>query len=749
MIQKTKNIVSIFILIDALGWDYIKNRPFLDNIAVTERPVKSILGFSSGVIPSILTGKFPEEHKHWSLYYYSPKTSPFRWTRSLLWLPKKMLNSRIARKIVEEISKKIMGYSGYFETYLTPVEHLHLFDICENKNIYAPSGIRGADSIFDILRNKNIDYKSFTYPLKDREIFARAKKALGDSDSSFYFLYLSESDANLHSICRNKEQVNAIIDYYEKEVYELYRNAQKKFREVNLFVFSDHSMACVERSFNLKGEIENLKFRMPRDYVVFYDSTMARFWFFNPKAKNAILNFLKKKNCGRVLTKEELKKFGVNFENNMYGEVIFLMDTGSVIIPSFMGSKLPQGMHGFGVDDGTMDAMLISNKTTKEDIKDVKDFFKLMLHRTKQKVKILYFLNSTVKAGVEEHVLQLVKHLDRETFDPILVCPQKLIDLIRENLEEIKVRFYPVHIRRWRNIKEIRKFLAILREEKPDIVHSHLFFATRFAALLAKFTGVSKVIETAHIREAWRKGIKKVYAIDRFFYRFVDKVIAVSDAVKTYLIKDKKLSKEKTELIRNGVDLEKFKPNLKIRNNGKFKIGVIGRLEPQKGHRYFLEAVKMLDGDSKDVKFLIIGEGGLRKDLEQRCKELKIEDRVEFLGFRKDIVSVLRELDLIVLPSLYEGLPLVALEAGAVGKPTIVTNVDGSPEVIINNKTGLVISSKDSQSLKEAIEKMISSEKLVAEFGKNARKYIKNNFSLKQQIEKTQNLYKRLVAWKM
>lgn len=95
-----KNTVSIFALVDALGWDYIKDRPFLNDIAVVKRPVKSILGFSSGVIPSILTGKYPQEHKHWSLYFYSPKTSPFKWTRHIRWLPKRILNSRISRKII-------------------------------------------------------------------------------------------------------------------------------------------------------------------------------------------------------------------------------------------------------------------------------------------------------------------------------------------------------------------------------------------------------------------------------------------------------------------------------------------------------------------------------------------------------------------------------------------------------------------------------------------------------------------------
>ncbi len=755
-----KNAVNIFILIDALGWNYIKDRPFLSQIAVTKRRVKSILGFSSGVIPSILTGKYPREHKHWSLYFYSPETSPFKWIRKLLWVPKNILNTRLSRKIIEETSKRIMKYKGYFETYLIPVEHLHLFDICENKNIYKPKGVRGAESIFDILKDKGIDYKCFTYPLKDREIFTKAKMSFKNTDSKFYFLYLSESDRILHSSCKDKVKVEEMIDSYEKEIKTLYETAKTQFEHVNLYVFSDHGMACVDKSFNLKKEIEVLGFKMPKDYAVFYDATMARFWFFNPEAKKFILEMLKSKNCGRILTSDELKNLGIDFEDSMYGETIFLMNSGSVIIPSFMGNKTPQGMHGFTVDDDSMDAVLISNKSIEQDVKDVSNLFNIMTNhvmrntsldyaRDRQyairKLKILYFLNSTVRAGAEEHVLRLIERLDRNTFEPILVCPKELIDVMKEDLERGNFKYYPVCIRRWRHIREINKFLHILKKEKPDIVHSHQFFATRFVAPIAKFMGAPKVIETAHVREGWRKGIKKAYVIDRFFYRFVDKVIAVSEAIKKYLMNEKKLVREKIELIHNGIDIEKFKLSKQTNNNNNFRIGVIGRLEPQKGHIYFLEAVEMLNGKYRDVEFTIVGEGSLKSELELKCRDLKIENRVEFLGFKKDILSVFNELDLLVLPSLYEGLPLVALEAGASGKPIVATNVDGTTEAVINNKTGILVPSKDSQALNEAIEKLLNDRNSIIEYGKNARKHIEKNFNITKQINKTEELYKRLV----
>ncbi|MFA5090332.1 MAG: glycosyltransferase [Candidatus Omnitrophota bacterium] len=744
--------ISICILIDALGWNYIKNRPFLNDIALTKRPVKSILGFSSGVIPSILTGEYPQEHKHWSLYFYSLYTSPFRWVKSYLWLPKKILHSRFARKIIEEISKRMTGYSGYFETYVVPIEQLYLFDICENRNIYAPKGVTGTDSIFDILKQGNIDYQCLTYPLKDKEIFAKAKQSLQTIKSHFYLLYLSELDALLHRACKDSVQVNEMIDYYEKEIRDLYAIATNRFNKVNLCVFSDHGMAAIDNGYNLKKQIEDLGLKTPSDYVAFYDSTMARFWFFNSETKDLVVNLLNNKEYGKILSDNELKTLGVKFENNMYGELVFLMHTGSVICPSFMGSKVPQGMHGFSVDDGVMDAMLVSNYEIKEDLKDVKDFYKLMVERVSElntqprKLKILYFLNSTVRAGAEEVVLQLMEYLDRKIFDPILVCPQELIDLIKEELEEFKVRYYSIKIRRWRNLGEIRKFIAILKQEKPDIVHSHLFLATRFAAPLAKFAGVSKVIETAHIREAWRKGYKKAYFVDRFFYRFVDKIIAVSSAVKDYLIKEKKLNEYKIKVIHNGIDLTRFKSPDNLPQNKCFTIGVIGRLESQKGHKDFLNAIHILNGKFEDIRFVIAGEGSLKNELEKQARRLGIANRVEFLGYRRDIESVLKEIDLLVLPSLFEGLPLVALEASAMAKPVIVSDVDGNLEAVQHNRTGLVIPSKDPVALARAITFFYENKEVASKYGENGRSFVNQNFDIRQQVKKTEDLYKSSVT---
>lgn len=373
-----KNTVTIFMLIDALGWDYIKGRDFVNDICPNRRPVKSLLGFSSGVIPSILTGRYPPQHKHWFLYYYSPDRNCFRWTRAITWLPKPMLNNRYTRKIVEEISKRLMGYTGYFETYLIPIQDMHLYDICENKRIYAPKGMREGKNIFDVLEENKVDYQVLAYPKKDQDIFAEACSLLPEANSTFYFLYFSESDAYLHRGCKDPQGTKEMIDFYETNIRKLYETAKQHYEQVNIFITSDHSMSPVYQGYDLKSEVEALGFKIPQDYVPFYDSTMGRFWFFNDDARKAINELLAAKQYGRILTEEEKKSRHVDFADNLYGETLFLMNNGCVINPCHMGHKPPEGMHGYDIDDGRMDAILLSNVDPGVDVNDVSDFYRIM-----------------------------------------------------------------------------------------------------------------------------------------------------------------------------------------------------------------------------------------------------------------------------------------------------------------------------------------------------------------------------------
>jgi len=369
-----------------------------------------------------------------------------------------------------------------------------------------------------------------------------------------------------------------------------------------------------------------------------------------------------------------------------------------------------------------------------------------------KKIKIAYFVISEVRAGVEEHILDLMLRLDKRRFEISLICPPKLVAAFQDELKTLSFNVHEIKVRGYRDLKSLFKLFYIFRQEKFDIVHSHMFRSSFICTPVAKLAGIPIIIETDHGREAWRKGIiKGSYFIDRFIAGLTTKIISVSEACEKYLLGEKRIPKEKVIVIQNGRDLSIYNPVIPVNlvslrqelgvEDGCTVFGVVGRLEDQKGHIYLLEAIPKVMKTSKNFKILIIGDGSLREKLESRAKELGIKDQLIFTGFRSDIPKLLRVVDVFILPSLFEGLPLVAIEASAMGKPVIATAVDGTPEVIIDGKTGILVPPGDPESLSKAMLYLLYNPSQCALLGQNGRDYVNQYFSIERQIQETEEVY--------
>ena len=381
MRQETQGLrkkAGVFILIDALGWTYLQDENFVPDLLSYRTKVQTILGFSSGAIPVLLSGKPPKENGHWNLFYYDPKNSPFRWVRWIQFLPKSLLNHRVFRRGVREFSRLFSRFGGYFQIYGVPVELLPYFDICEKSDIYLPGGL--PNSIFDRLKQADVPYRTYSYhQFSDRQIISEASSDLRAEKYEMYFLYLSELDSFLHDRCKYESEVRDKLQQYDQWIREVYREAKKSYDDVDLFVFSDHGMTPKRGGYDLLKEIKPLGLQMPRDYIAIYDSTMARFWFFNEAAREKILSRLGELNCGRILQPEEKKKFGLDFSDNRYGDTVFLMNPGVVIEPSFMGNLGPEGMHGFDPEkDPYSFAAFLSNRIPESPIRTLADVNEVM-----------------------------------------------------------------------------------------------------------------------------------------------------------------------------------------------------------------------------------------------------------------------------------------------------------------------------------------------------------------------------------
>jgi hypothetical protein len=370
-----KRPISVCVLIDALGWRILEHRQFLNDILAFRKPLRTVLGFSSGAIPSLLTGKPPSEHSHWNLFYFDPAHSPFAWLRGLHHFPDWLVNHRVSQKLIKEAGRRFFHMGPQFECYVKPTL-MPFFNWVERRCIYEPGGISGARSIFDDLSESGIPYRAYSYHhWNDDEILGEAEQDLNQSEAEVFFVYLCQLDAELHSFWAQPQRLQAMLEKYETKLRRLFQTALRLDPDASIAIFSDHGMAPVTDRFDLVKEIDALGWKMPDDFLAVYDSTMARFWFFNDHARRSTINCLQKQNCGRVLSDGELQELGIYFPDRRYGETIFLLNSGWMFYRSdfHSGNWLPTGMHGYHPDDPYSDAVFLSNRPADPSLRTICD----------------------------------------------------------------------------------------------------------------------------------------------------------------------------------------------------------------------------------------------------------------------------------------------------------------------------------------------------------------------------------------
>ena len=353
--------LSIYVLVDALGWEIVRRRSFLDDLLVDRRWLTTILGYSSGAIPTVLSGLEPAQHGHWNLLYHAPATSPFGWMRPLARLPRPLVENRLARKGLKILARRRSGYRGYFSLYDYPVAHLPFFDLTEKRDIYQPGGL-DCPSIFDNMRAAGIPYECYNYHRHtDAEILALAPQRAAASDARVLFLYLSGLDHYLHYHVHDAEGVTATLAWYEAGLRRVWEAATRARDDVRMFVFSDHGMTPVRWTYDLRRDVATLGLEAPREYLPAYDSTMARFWVWSDRARARLTDLLADHPCGTLLSRTELERLGIWFDDGRYYHMLFLLKPGMLLSPSDMGSVRFAGMHGYHPSEPTADASLLAS----------------------------------------------------------------------------------------------------------------------------------------------------------------------------------------------------------------------------------------------------------------------------------------------------------------------------------------------------------------------------------------------------
>ena len=375
-----KPILPLFVFIDACGWEIIKDNDFVRGLAPNRKRLESVLGYSSACVPSILSGHWPDEHRNWSYFVYDPKHSPFKMLRPLRWLPKAVTSRRIFRRWLSKFVKVQLKFRGYFDLYNIPFKNISLFDFTEKKSPLKPGGMNRGPNIFDFLEMRNIAYHVSDPERPEEANLNDLLEHVQGEAIDFAFVYWPELDGLLHRVGNQSMQIAPKLEQYQKWIERLMSVAQKHYEEVRLYVFSDHGMANCDEYVDLRAKIEALPVKMEKDYAVVYDSTMARFWFFNDHARRTISDALKKVPQGRVLPDHELKTLRAYFPDHYFGELIFLVNEGTLIVPSHMGERPIRAMHGYHPRDKHSYAALMTNQAEiPEDVAAIPDIHKLMV----------------------------------------------------------------------------------------------------------------------------------------------------------------------------------------------------------------------------------------------------------------------------------------------------------------------------------------------------------------------------------
>lgn len=379
--MESSHTLSLFIMVDACGWEIVKDDPFLKSVAPHRTRLESVFGYSSTCVPSIVSGNWPDEHRNWCYFVHDPKNSPFKFLRSLRWLPKALTSRRIVRRLMTRLVKSKLGFKGYFDLYNIPFQHIHNYDFTEKKSPLQAGGMNCGTNIFDTLQAKKVPH-FVSDPDKTEEENRDALKArIAAGDIDFAFMYWAGLDGLLHRVGNDSPEVPAKLRVYEQWISQLLQTAQQQYDDVQLYVFSDHGMANCDEHLNLKALIEALPLRYGRDYSVVYDSTMARFWFFNEEARTKISSALSSLPQGRILEDGELKQMRAYFDDHQFGELIFLVNEGVLIVPSHMGERPIRAMHGYHPHDPHSYATLFTNQARlPAEVTHIPHIHRLMTH---------------------------------------------------------------------------------------------------------------------------------------------------------------------------------------------------------------------------------------------------------------------------------------------------------------------------------------------------------------------------------
>lgn len=367
-------------------------------------------------------------------------------------------------------------------------------------------------------------------------------------------------------------------------------------------------------------------------------------------------------------------------------------------------------------------------------------------------VRVLYLIVDLTVGGAEDHLLSLARNIDRTRFLPFVCCIGRKGPIGAE----IEAAGVPVEelgkLRKGGFDREIvHRIRALIRRERIDLVHAHMYHANLYGRLAAFREGVPAVI-SVHNTYVRPKILRRV--LNGWLARRTPFVLAGSEAIRDDIVRFDRVPPGKIRVVPYGVDVEKFNSALsrdEARERlglpaDRFLVGTVGRLEEQKGQKYLIEAVGRLRRERKEMTLAIVGSGREEDRLRDQATREGIGDAVLFLGTRRDLPELFRAMDVFAFPSLWEGFPIALLSAMAAGLPVIVTPVGGVPEVVKDGINGLIVPAGDPFALAEAIRKVQEDPAGASGLGRAAAATIRDRYSHRTTARRIMEIYEQVLG---
>jgi glycosyltransferase involved in cell wall biosynthesis len=367
-------------------------------------------------------------------------------------------------------------------------------------------------------------------------------------------------------------------------------------------------------------------------------------------------------------------------------------------------------------------------------------------------MRVLFVVPALPVGGAERHVTTLLPRMDTARFTPSVVCIGEegalFSALPASGIEAVALR-----LRKRQAVRALNELVMLMRRTRPDVVVVQGYNAEVLGRLAARIAGVKHTINWVHnIGDVEPRGTVR-NTVDRALTRWTSSYFGVAEAQRRYLVGELGYPDDKIRIIHNGVDPAKFGTSTDRSVRAEFGfaqddpvVGIVAMLRPEKDHVSFLRAARTVVDELPRARFLIIGDGPIRPELEALCTELRLTPNVHFAGARDDVARLLQAIDVFVLSSVtVECFPISLLEAMACARPAVCSAVGGIPEMINDGETGYLVPPKDPQQLASRLVKLLQDPLTARRMGRAARARVEAEFDLDRSIAAAQQAIEDVV----